>query len=63
MTNEPIGEAIKAWREKHGVTQLQLANRIGITTKTLSVTENGHTKPSPLVEKAIRAVISKPFKP
>ncbi len=37
---------IKEYRKKAGLTQLQLAQNIGITREHLSLVENGHKKPS-----------------
>lgn len=39
-----VGENIKNMRETRGVSQAQLADAIGISVKSLSLIENGHTQ-------------------
>jgi transcriptional regulator with XRE-family HTH domain len=41
-----LGEAIRQLRQKHGVTQEDLAHAAGITTGTLSLIERGHANPT-----------------
>lgn len=41
-----IGENIRKMRKERGMTQVRLANDLGITVATLSSYENGKTTPS-----------------
>ena len=42
-----LGRFFQDGRNKQGLTQEQLANQVGLTTKTISFIENGKTYPSP----------------
>lgn len=44
MTN--IGDKLRELRERHGVTQRQLADALGVSHTYISKIENGHTQPS-----------------
>lgn len=48
-----IGPYIKKFREEHKLTQIKMANALGITQVTLSKIENGHDKPSTKLTKNI----------
>ena len=41
-----IGERIKKLRNKKGITQLELANKLFVTDKTVSSWESDRTEPS-----------------
>ena len=41
-----LGKAIRQLRQKHGLTQEQLAQEAGITTGTLSLIERGQANPT-----------------
>jgi transcriptional regulator with XRE-family HTH domain len=41
-----LGKAVRALREKRGVTQEALANEAGVTTGTLSLIERGQSNPA-----------------
>lgn len=45
-TLDRLGDAIKAARQERGITQAQLAERLGITLRHLKAIENSGQKPS-----------------
>ena len=47
------GEAIKAIRERHGLTQQDMAERVNVTRQAVSRWENGETEPDKETLKAI----------
>lgn len=47
---------IKATREKLGLTQEQLAQKIGVSFKTVNRWENGKSKPSPMARKLLEII-------
>ena len=52
-----IGERIRAWREKKGLTQGDIEQRAGLLSCYTSRVENGHTVPSlETIEKIARAL-------
>lgn len=61
MTNDinysQIGRRIKQYRQKAGLTQEQLAEKIDVATSTIAHAESGTSKPSlPLLLKAANAL-------
>lgn len=46
---EGIANRVRALREEHGLTQLQLAEKMGVSRKTVNTIENGIFLPSALV--------------
>jgi transcriptional regulator with XRE-family HTH domain len=46
VDNEAIGRALRAAREKVGLTQAQLAETIGVTNETISRVERGAYEPA-----------------
>ena len=46
MDTVKIGEFLKRLRKEHGLTQVQLGEKIGVTNKTVSRWENGEYLPS-----------------
>ncbi len=50
---------IKAIRLKLGLTQQELAHRVGVALPTVSRWENGKGKPSKLAQRAIENLIKK----
>lgn len=46
MDTVKIGEFLKRLRKEQGLTQMQLAEKIGVTNKTVSRWENGYYLPS-----------------
>ena len=41
-----LGNALKVERARHNLTQEQLAERVGVTRKTINTVERGHFVPS-----------------
>jgi len=41
-----LGEAVRQFREKRGITQERLANDAGVTTGTVSLVERGQSNPA-----------------
>lgn len=52
-----IGNAIKAARKQAGLTQVELADAIGLTQTSLSQIETGAISPSPRTQKKICEVL------
>ncbi len=48
------GRVIRAWRQRTGLTQEELARALGVTFSTVSRWENGHVAPSKLAWRALR---------
>lgn len=42
----PLHNELKQWRAKSGLTQIELANRIGVSRKTINTIENAVFIPS-----------------
>lgn len=55
MRRTDIG--IRKLREKLGLTQEQLADRLGVTFNTVNRWENNRTKPSPLALREIERLL------
>jgi len=53
MTKNEISKMIKDLRASLGLTQEQLAAKVGVTFSTINRWENGRGKPSPLAMKQI----------
>lgn len=53
MTKNEISKTIKDLRVSLGLTQEQLAAKVGVTFSTINRWENGRGKPSPLAMKQI----------
>ena len=51
--NGSAGPLIRAWRQRVGLSQEELAAAISVTFSTVSRWENGHVKPSKLARKAL----------
>ena len=51
-----IGERIRVLRQALGLTQEQLAARLGVSFPTVNRWENNHAKPSPLAMEKIEAL-------
>lgn len=45
--NEPVGLLVRRWRERRRLSQLQLANEAGVSSRHLSFIETGRSQPSP----------------
>ncbi|GAA0572152.1 helix-turn-helix transcriptional regulator [Kribbella sandramycini] len=42
----PVGELLRAWREQRRLSQLELANRVEVSTRHVSFVETGKSRPS-----------------
>ena len=49
MSEERLGNRMKALRRDAGLTQAELAARVGVTRKTINTVENGVFTPSALL--------------
>lgn len=56
-----IGEAIKREREKRGITQVQLSERLNIKQQTVSAWERGVAEPNIAVLKQIAKILGCSF--
>lgn len=45
MTNEEFGRSVRRARKKHGVRQMQISHRTGLSQPCISAVENGRHKP------------------
>lgn len=54
------GQELKKWRERHGLTQQQLAEEVGVTWVSVARWEAGSRSPNkltaPLLERAIQRI-------
>lgn len=46
MVEDRLGNHLRVFRARHGLTQEQLAERVGVTRKTINTVENGVFIPS-----------------
>ena len=51
---QALGDAIRAWRQRAGLTQEGLAQALSVTFSTVSRWENGHVLPSKLAWRALQ---------
>lgn len=58
-----LGEAMKAYRGREGLTQRQLGELLGVKQADISHLENGRTEPPPEVEAAFKALSEKRAEP
>ena len=59
MDQIKIGKFIASQRKEHGLTQSQLAEKLGITDKAVSKWENGKTKPGAQIIRKLAELYSK----
>jgi DNA-binding transcriptional regulator YiaG len=59
MTDAGLGAYILDRRQRPGLTQAQLAARIGCSTIAVSYWETGHRTPTGLYAKAVRDLMAK----
>lgn len=45
-TTVPVGEQLRAWRERRGLSQLAVSSESGVSTRHLSWVETGRSRPS-----------------
>ncbi|MGN6373966.1 MAG: helix-turn-helix transcriptional regulator [Sphingomonas sp.] len=57
---ERLGNRLKEERARLGWTQAELADRVGVSRKTINTVENGVFVPSTLLALKIAAVIDRP---
>ena len=54
------GSELKEWRQRHGMTQEELAREVGVSWSTVAKWEGGQRQPGrltqPLIERAIRRI-------
>lgn len=55
-----LGNAIKEQRSRYGLTQAELAERVGVTRKTVNTVENGVFTPSALLALKLAAALRVP---
>lgn len=60
MGHEKLANEIKVLRAKHDLTQAELAERVGVTRKTINTIENGHYVPSTVLALKIARVFGVP---
>lgn len=57
---ERLGNSLKAERERLGLTQAALAERVGVSRKTINTVENGVFVPSTLLALKLAAALDRP---
>ena len=60
MSRSGLENAMKALRAEAGLTQADLAARVGVTRKTINTVENGVFTPSALLALKIARVLGQP---
>jgi putative transcriptional regulator len=58
--SEALGNRLKARRAELGLTQAELAERCGVTRKTVNTVENGVFVPSTLLALKLSAALGEP---
>lgn len=59
MKQETLGVRLKELRTAAGLTQAELAERVGVSRKTINTVENGVFTPSTLLALKLAAVLKK----
>ena len=59
MKEETLGVRLKEWRTAAGLTQAELAERVGVSRKTINTVENGVFIPSTLLALKLAAALRK----
>jgi transcriptional regulator with XRE-family HTH domain len=54
----PLRERLRAWRVARGLTQRQVARRLGVATRTVRRLEGTNTRPSVELRSAVQRVLS-----
>ncbi len=54
----PVARLVRELRARLGLTQEQMATRLGVTFPTINRWENGRAKPSPLARKQIEDLLA-----
>ncbi len=60
MGRDRLDNEIKVLRARHDLTQADLAERVGVTRKTINTIENGHFVPSTVLALKIARVFGVP---
>ncbi|MGQ3053564.1 MAG: helix-turn-helix transcriptional regulator [Roseateles sp.] len=60
MTNERLGNSMKVQRARLNLTQGELAERVGVTRKTINSVENGLFVPSTVLALKLAKVLQTP---
>lgn len=60
MSNHKLTNNLKVLRAKHSLTQEELANKVGVSRKTINVIEGGDYAPSVLLALEIADVFNVP---
>jgi putative transcriptional regulator len=60
MPGERLDNQIKVFRARHDLTQADLAERVGVTRKTINTIENGRFVPSTVLALKIARVFGVP---
>ena len=58
-TNDDLSKSIKSIRQKLGLSQEELAQKLGVSFTSVNRWENGQTKPSKLARRQIEALCKK----
>ncbi len=58
--NERLGNALKEKRTERGLTQAELAERVGVTRKTVNTVENAIFVPSTVLALKLAAALGEP---
>ena len=58
--SERLANSLKAERERTGLTQAALAERVGVSRKTVNTVENGVFVPSTLLALKLAAALDRP---
>ena len=62
MQTASLGTLVKDWRARRRVSQLELAHRVGVSTRHLSFVETGRSKPSPELVTALGIELEVPLR-
>lgn len=54
-----LQERMLNYRAKERITQVEMANRVGVTVQTINAVENGNQEPSKITTAKIELVIGK----
>lgn len=58
-----LGRKIREWREKHGISQEELAKKLGVTQEAVSYWENGKKHPKRSTFKKLIEISNGEIKP
>lgn len=55
--SKSLADTLKLWRERKSLTQVEAANLLGVTLKTLQAWEQEYRKPKPITARAVLQII------